>query len=169
MYLNADFSELESYAADNNMSNEDVAMEIVIDALDLEDWELNNVEITIISVYEGSVVIDYSLESNVADLASDVLDKVVVGRNITIGSGFVLELDSNTPMNQLNLVVTVTVEYTVIEEEGCALNHTAISVLSKEFTDDWRSIGTLDVEYTVSSQEDDNDDIMLIYEAVSES
>jgi len=172
MYLNADFNELESYAADNNMSNEEVAEEIVISSMDLEDWELNNIEITIIDVYEGSVIIDYLLESNVADLVSNAMDNIdiMVGRNITIGSDFVLELDSNTPTNQKSVVITVTVEYTVIEEEGsgCALNHTAISGLSKEFTNDWRSISTLDLEYTVSSQEND-DDIMLIYEAVSES
>merc|ERR1712079_701577 len=121
-----------------------------------------NIQITIIRVYAGSVIIDYSLESNVVDLVSTAIESVdkMIGGNINItiggessGSSFVLELESNTPTNQVSVVVEVIVEYTVIEEDGCALNHSAIAVVAKEFTNDWRSISELDLEFTVTSLE----------------
>merc|ERR1711971_1083559 len=98
MYLNADFSQLESYAEDNGLSNEEVAVMIVESAMNLDDSELDNVDITITEVREGSVIIDYSLESNVANLVSSAMSNIddMLGETITIGDDFELALDSNT-------------------------------------------------------------------------
>ena len=99
MYLNADFSDLQSYADDNDLSNEAVAQMIVESAINLDgDPSLSNVEITIIEVREGSVIIEYTLESAVDGAVALALNNIedTVGESITISDDFVLVLDSNT-------------------------------------------------------------------------
>merc|ERR1719216_745413 len=65
--------------------------------MDLDDSQLDNVVITITDVREGSVIIDYSLESNVPDLVSSAMSNIddMLGETITIGDDFELDLDSN--------------------------------------------------------------------------
>ena len=99
MYLNADFSDLQSYADENGLSNEDVALMIVESAMNLDgDPSLSNVQITITEVREGSVIIDYTLESAVDGVVALALDNIedTVGESITISDDFVLTLNSNT-------------------------------------------------------------------------
>ena len=63
-----------------------------------DDALLSNMENTITDVREGSVIIDYSLESAVDGVVALALSNIddMVGKSITIGDHFVLELDSNT-------------------------------------------------------------------------
>jgi len=76
------------------------ALQIVESAMNLEeDSVLNAVEITISEVRESSgVIIDYSLESNIADLMSLAISNIddMVGETISFGDGFELDLDTNT-------------------------------------------------------------------------
>ena len=103
MYLDANFSDLESYAADNELSNEEVAKMIVESAISLDaygEWISNNVDITITDVREGSggVIIDYSVKSDITGMASSALSQIkdAEGRTITIAHDFSLILISNT-------------------------------------------------------------------------
>ena len=99
MYLDADFSDLESYADENGLSNEEVAQMIVESAMNLDgDSSLSTVEITITDLREGSVIIDYTLESAVDGVVALALDNIedTVGEDITISDNFVLTLNSNT-------------------------------------------------------------------------
>ena len=99
MHLNAAFSDLEFNADDNDMTNEELAEMIVESAMNLDsDSSLSNVDITIIEVREGSVIIDYTLESAVDGVVALALDNIedTVGHNITILYGFVLTLEANT-------------------------------------------------------------------------
>ena len=101
MYLEADFSDLQSYADENGLSNEDVALMIVESAMNLDgDPSLSNVQITITEVREGSVIIDYTLESAVDGVVALALDNIedTVGESITISDDFVLVLDKNKPV-----------------------------------------------------------------------
>lgn len=69
--------------------------------------------------------------------------------------------------------MTVNVEYAVINDEdgSCELNHSALAALAWEFTNNWKRINSLNLEFTVSSQENVGDglEIMFAFEALSVS
>jgi len=65
--------------------------------------------------------------------------------------------------------MTVNLEFAVIGDEQCELNHTALSGLSWEFTNNWKRIHALDLEFTASSRDDlsSNSAITIVFEAQS--
>ena len=101
MSLNATFNDLESYAAANNVSNEEVAEMIVESVMNVEDNSTsNNVDITISNVREGSVIIDYELESNIPGAVNLALSEInnAIGRRVIVSDEFSLILLSNAMM-----------------------------------------------------------------------
>jgi len=75
-----------------------VAVMILESAMDLDESDLDNVDITINDVYAGSVVIEYTLESDIPNLVASAMSNIddMLGETITIGDSFVLQLDTNT-------------------------------------------------------------------------
>ena len=101
MSLNATFDDLEYYAGANNLSNEEVAEMVVESVMNLENTSTtNNVDITVSDVREGSIIIDYELESNIPGVVDLALSEInnAIGRKVTVSDEFSLILLSNTMM-----------------------------------------------------------------------
>merc|ERR1711971_295765 len=96
MVFEGDFNELESYAESQGQTKEEVAEGIVRDLLGLDDSA--DVTIIITDVRSGSVIIDYTLQSQSADALADGIANIEesVGETIVVGDGFELAMESNT-------------------------------------------------------------------------
>merc|ERR1719242_1119969 len=112
MVFTADFSELEDYAASSGKSTNEVAVEIVETAMGLDDS--SDVVVTVTDVREGSVIIDYTIQSNDADALSAAIETAEdsIGDTLVIGD-LELTLDSNTVES-----TTTTTESVDSEEPG---------------------------------------------------
>ena len=101
LYSLGTFSEMEEYAQSNNLTMESVAVDIVRIAVQVDQFSsLEGIGIEVTAVREGSIIIEYSLQSadvEVLELAQRNVD-IILGLDLLIGGSFVLQIDSNTMM-----------------------------------------------------------------------